>query len=67
MYMDKNITIILQSARSNYADSAYVPGTEEERMSMVWPITCEVVSLSKKYDVEQRLQRHIINIVRKKS
>ena len=65
--MDKNITIIQQSACSNYADSAYVSGTEEERLSMVWPITCEAASLSKKYDVEQRLQRHIINIVRKKS
>ena len=65
--MDKSITIVHQSARSNHTDSAYVPGTEDERMSMVWPITCEVVSLSKKFNVEQRLQRHIINIVRKKS
>jgi hypothetical protein len=62
--MDKNITIIRQSDRRN---SAYVPGTAEERISMVWPLTCEAVSLSKKYDVEQPLQRHIVNIVRKKS
>ena len=62
--MDKNITIVKQSDSGN---SGYVDGTMEERISMVWPLTCEVVSLSKKYDVEQRLQRHIINIVRKQS
>jgi len=62
--MDKSITVIRQSDRGN---SAYVPGTKEERLSLVWPLTCSAVSLSKKYDVEQPLQRHIINIVRKKS
>ena len=62
--MDKNITIIKQSERGN---SGFVFGTMEERISMVWPLTCEAVSLGKKHDVEQRLQRHIVNIVRKKS
>jgi len=38
-----------------------------ERVSMVWPLTREVVSLGKKYDAEQPLQRHVVNIVRKKS
>ena len=61
--VDKSITIIKQSDRRN---SAYVSGTAEERLSMVWPLTSEAVSLGKKYDVEQRLQRHIINIVKKK-
>ena len=62
--MNKIITIIRQDDIRN---SGYVPGTMEERISMVWPLTCEVVSLSKKYDVEQPLQRDIINIIRKKS
>ena len=62
--MDKVITVIHQSDHRN---SGYVPGTAEERISMVWPLTCEVVSLGKKYDVKQPLQRHIVNIVRKKS
>ena len=60
--MDKTITAIRQDDKRN---SGYVPGTMEERISMVWPLTCEVVSLSKKYDVEQPLQRHIVNIIRK--
>jgi hypothetical protein len=62
--MDKSITVIQQSDSRN---SDYVPGSKEERLSMVWPLTCEVVSLSKKYDVEQPLQRHIVTIIRKKS
>jgi len=60
--MDKTITVIRQSDRSN---SGYVPGTGEERISMVWPMTCAAVSLGKKYDVEQPLQRHIVKIIRK--
>jgi len=62
--MDKTITIIKKSDNRN---SGFVPGTGEERIAMVWPLTCEVVSLSKKYNVEQPLQRHIVNIIRKKS
>jgi hypothetical protein len=62
--MNKTITVIHKSDTRN---SGYVNGTKEERLSMVWPLTCEVVSLSKKHDVEQPLQRHIVNIIRKKS
>ena len=62
--MNKTITVIRQDDKRN---SGYIPGSKEERISMVWPLTCEVVSLNKKYDVEQPLQRHIVNIVRKKS
>jgi hypothetical protein len=62
--VNKSITILRKTDRD---DSGFVAGTMEERISMVWPLTCEVVSLSKKYDVEQRLQRHIVNIIRKKS
>jgi len=62
--MDKTVTVIHKSDKKN---SGYVPGTMEERISMVWPLTCEVVSFSNKYDVKQPLQRHIVNIIRKKS
>jgi hypothetical protein len=37
-----------------------------ERIAMVWPLTQEVVSLSKKYDVEQPLQRHITRVINRK-
>ena len=61
--MEKTITII---HRSDSKNSGFVPGSMAERLALVWPLTCEVVSLSKKYDVEQPLQRHIINFIRKK-
>ena len=59
--MDKSITVMSQSDHRN---SGYVPGTAQERIAMVWPLTCEAVSLEKKYDVEQPLQKHIVTIVR---
>ena len=62
--MDKTIKIVRKSDAGN---SSYVCGTKEERISLVWPLTCEAVSLGKKYDAEQRLQRHIVTIVRKGS
>jgi len=62
--MDKTITVINKNDKRN---SGYVPGTPEERVAMVWPLTCEAVSLSGKYDAEQRLQRHIINIYKRTS
>ena len=43
----------------------YVPGTPEERISLVWPLTKESASLSPKHDVEQRLQRHVTRLVRR--
>lgn len=61
--MNKTITVIRQSDPGN---SAYVPGSMSERIAMVWPLTQEVVSLSKKYDVEQRLQRHITRFISQK-
>jgi len=60
--MDRTVTVIHQKDKRN---NGYVPGTMEERISMVWPLTCEAVSLSKKYSVEQELQRHIVNIIKK--
>ena len=51
---------------SEQKDFGYVPGTPEERIAMVWPLTVEALSLSKKYNVEQPLQRHIVRIKRRK-
>ena len=62
--MDKTISVIRQSDPRN---SGYVPGTMSERIALVWPLTLEAVSLSRKYDAEQRLQRHITRVIRKKS
>jgi hypothetical protein len=57
------ISVIRQSDPAN---SGYVPGSMSERVSLVWPLTREAVSLGKKYDAEQRLQRHIVKFFRQK-
>jgi len=62
--MDKSISII---HKSDHRNSGYVPGSANDRVTLVWPLTCEAVSLSKKYDVEQRLQRHITRLIKQKS
>lgn len=41
-----------------------VPGTPEERIGMVWPLTQELYSLSGLYNVEQPLQRHVVRVIR---
>ena len=41
----------------------YVPGTPEYRIGLVWPLTREIASLSVRYDVERRLQRHVTCLV----
>jgi len=61
--MEKTISVLAQSDRGN---SGYVPGSMNERVALVWPLTCEAVSLSKKYDVEQPLQRHITRLIKMK-
>ncbi len=35
-----------------------------ESISFVWELTKEVFSLTKKYNVESRLQRNVVNIAR---
>jgi len=43
-----------------------VPGTASERVGYVWSLTAETAGLSGKYNVEQRLQRHVVRFVRRK-
>ena len=50
---------------SDRRNDDYVHGTPAERIRLVWPLTREIVSLSKRYDAEQRLQRHITSISRR--
>jgi hypothetical protein len=57
---------ITKSALHDHADDNYVPGTIEERILMVWPITREVAALSPQHDVERRLQRDVVRVVRRK-
>ena len=49
---------------ADHYDDDYVPGTPEERIRLVWPLTREITSLSAKHDAERRLQRHVTRLVR---
>jgi hypothetical protein len=56
---------ITKSALHDHTDDNYVPGTIEERVLMVWPITREIAALSPQHDVERRLQRNVVRVVRR--
>jgi len=46
-------------------DDDYVDLPSHECLSFVWDLTEEVFSLSGEYDVKSRLQRNVVNIIRK--
>jgi TonB family protein len=46
-------------------NDSFIPGTPAERIELVWPLTVKALSLSKRYDAKQRLQRHIARVFRR--
>jgi len=50
---------------SDNRNDDYIPGSPEDRMGLVWPLTLEISSLSVKHDVKRRLQRHVTRLVRR--
>jgi hypothetical protein len=63
MKMDRQITRL--GRLGDHWDDDFVPGTMAERIAMVWPLTRDVFSLSRRHDVERRLQRHVARLVRR--
>jgi hypothetical protein len=61
--MDRSHTVTLRI--SALPANEIVPGTPAERIGLVWPLTREVASLSKRHNVERRLQRHVAGIGRR--
>ena len=61
--MNRNCTAIYRI--TDHRNDEYVPGTPEDRLKLVWPLTREVASLSVKHDAERRLQRHVTRLVRR--
>ena len=56
------LTLRMEDARTS---NEIVSGTPAERIGLVWPLTREVASLSKRHNVERRLQRHVAGIGRR--
>ena len=57
---------IAKCALHDHTDDNYVPGTIEERVLMVWPITREIAALSPDLDVNRPLQRDVVRVVHRK-
>lgn len=49
----------------DHRNDDFVPGTPEERILLVWLLTREAASMSIKFDVERRLQRHVTSLIRR--
>ena len=60
-----NRQVVTKSALREHVDDNYVSGSIEERVLMVWTITREVAALSPQHDVERRLQRDVVRVVRR--
>lgn len=56
---------VTKSTLREHADDNFVPGSIEQRVLMVWPITREIAALNPDYDVERRLQRHVVRVARR--
>jgi len=63
MNMNRNHTAKYRISDNRNDD--YIPGSPEDRMGLVWPLTLEISSLSAKHDVKRRLQRHVTRLVRR--
>jgi hypothetical protein len=63
MKLDRQV--ITKSSLRQHEDDNFVPGTEAKRVLMVWPITREIAALNPDYDVERRLQRHVVRVTRR--
>jgi len=63
-YVDRMTTSKFKIAE--HRDYGFVPGTPEFRVGLVWSMTKELISLGKRLDAEQRLQRHTTRLIRRK-
>jgi len=65
MKLDRKKVSLTKQVKKNYEEAAALTGAEG--LLFVWELTKEVYSLSGKFDVESRLQRDVISIIRKQS
>lgn len=61
--MDKSVTKLGRLGMVD--DNGFVPGSPSSRLALVWPLTQELTSLSKKYDAKRRLQRNVAVVSRR--
>ena len=64
MKLDRNRVRILCAQKE--PEEGKVPLSPAESMLFVWELTKEVFSLSKKFNVESRLQRNVVHLTSRK-
>ena len=52
---------------SDNRNDDFVPGKPADRIKLVWILTKEITSLSKRHNAERRLQRHVTRLIRRES
>ena len=57
---------VRKKALSDTAGDDFVAGSFAYRIGLVWPLTKELCSLSKRFDAKRRLQRHITRLSRRR-
>jgi hypothetical protein len=60
-----NRTVTRIGHLSDQENDAFVPGPASSRLALVWPLTRQAASLSKKHDAERRLQRDVAVLSRR--
>ena len=63
--LNRNIVKLSTKSHSNY-DEEFVKGDMPTLFEMVWEITCDLWAFTGENDAEQRLQRDVVNIIRRK-
>ncbi len=63
MKVDRNIVSIKKLTDK---DNGFVDATPRERVGMVWELTKEAWYIKDKEDAEQRLQRDVVKLIRKR-
>ncbi len=62
MRLNRNKVSIFRSIDGEREEPAHL--SKSEALSFVWELTEEVFSLARGYDVESRLQRDVISLIR---
>lgn len=65
MNVNRNIVKFVDNKQNNYEQPVTL--SPSKSISFVWELTEELYSLSGEFDVKSRLQRNVVNIIRRKS
>ena len=64
--IDRNRITIKKITDPDSDDAGYVDASYSERLSMIWELTKDAWAFAPNQDAEQRLQRHVVVLTRRK-